>query len=81
MEIKVSDRRKEFLNQLSLNTVYDIINYIPKKYVDLNVDKLDITKHNNKVTLLCKITSEVIFKRIKTNNKRIILLTLQTFVI
>jgi len=71
MEIKVSDRRKEFLNQLSLNTVYDIINYIPKKYVDLNVDKLDITKHNNKVTLLCKITSEVIFKRIKTKLSKI----------
>ena len=66
MEIKVSSRRQEFLNQLDLKTVYDIINYIPKKYVDLNVDRLDITKHNDKVTLLCKISSEVIFKRIKT---------------
>lgn len=71
MEIKVSDRRSNYLEQLSLNSVYDIINYLPKKYVDLKEEKIDITKHNNKITLLCKIASEVIFKRIKTKLSKI----------
>ena len=35
MEIKVSDRRQNFLNKLGLNDVYDVINYLPKRYVDL----------------------------------------------
>ncbi len=71
MQIKVSDRRSNFLNQLELNNVYDIINYLPKRYVDLKEEKIDITKHNNKITLLCKISSEVIFKRIKTKLSKI----------
>ena len=65
MKIKVSDRRSKFLDQLQLNNIYDIINYLPKRYVDLKDEKIDITKHNNKITLLCKISSEVIFKRIR----------------
>ena len=71
MQIKVSDRRSKFLSQLELNNVYDIINYLPKRYVDLKEEKIDITKHNNKITLLCKISSEVIFKRIKTKLSKI----------
>ena len=71
MEIKVSDRRKQFLNQLELYDVYDIIEYLPKRYVDLKEDKIDITKHNNKITLLCKISSEVIFKRIRNKLSKI----------
>lgn len=71
MEIKVSSRRSEFLNKLELHSLYDIINYLPKRYIDLKEDKLDITKHNNKITLLCKISSEVIFKRIKTKLSKI----------
>ena len=71
MEIKVSDRRKIFLNQLELNSVYDIIEYLPKRYVNLKEDKIDITKHNSKITLLCKISSEVIFKRIRTKLSKI----------
>ena len=71
MEIKVSSRRSEFLNKLELHDVYDIINYLPKRYIDLKEDKLDITKHNTKITLLCKISSEVIFKRIKTKLSKI----------
>lgn len=71
MEIKVSDRRKSFLDKLGLNDVYDVINYLPKRYVDLKEEKIDITKHNSKITLLCKISSEVIFKRIKTKLSKI----------
>lgn len=71
MEIKVSDRRQNFLNKLGLNDVYDVINYLPKRYVDLKEEKIDITKHNSKITLLCKISSEVIFKRIKTKLSKI----------
>ena len=71
MEIKVSDRRQVFLNQLEINDVYDIIEFLPKRYIDLKEDKIDITKHNNKITLLCKISSEVIFKRIKNKLSKI----------
>ena len=66
MEIKVSDRRRNFLSQLEINDVYDVVSYLPKRYVDLKDERIDITKHNTKITLLCKISSEVIFKRIKT---------------
>lgn len=71
MEIKVSDRREKFLNQLDLYNVYDIVEYLPKRYVDLKEEKIDITKHNNKITLLCKISSEVIFKRIRNKLSKI----------
>ena len=71
MEIKVSDRRSNFLKQLELYNVYDVIEYLPKRYVDLKEEKIDITKHNNKITLLCKISSEVIFKRIRNKLSKI----------
>ena len=71
MEIKVSERRQTYLDQLELNSVYDIIDYIPKRYTDLSAERLDITKHNKKATLLVKISSEVLFKRIKTHLSKI----------
>ena len=71
MEIKVSERRKAYLDLLELNSVYDLIDYLPKRYTDLSEDKLDITKHNKKATLLVKIASEVLFKRIKTHLSKI----------
>jgi len=71
MEIKVSERRTSFLEQLEINDVYQLVNYLPKKYTDLREDKLDITKHNKKATLLVKIASEVLFKRIKTRLSKI----------
>lgn len=71
MEIKVSERRQAFLDQLELHNVYDLIDYLPKRYTDLSEDKLDITKHNKKATLLVKIASEVLFKRIKTHLSKI----------
>ena len=71
MEIKVSERRQAYLNQLELDNVYDLIDYIPKRYTDLKEDRLDITKHNKKATLLVKISSEVLFKRIKTHLSKI----------
>lgn len=71
MEIKVSERRQAYLNQLELDNVYDLIDYIPKRYIDLKEDRLDITKHNKKATLLVKISSEVLFKRIKTHLSKI----------
>ena len=71
MEIKVSDRRGQYLDQLGLDSVYSIVNYLPKKYIDLSVDHIDITKHNKKITLLVKIASEVIFKRIKSHLSKI----------
>ena len=51
MEIKVSERRQTYLDQLELNSVYDIIDYIPKRYTDLSAERLDITKHNKKATI------------------------------
>ena len=71
MEIKVSERRKAYLDLLELNNVYDLIDYLPKRYTDLSVERLDITKHNKKATLLVKIASEVLFKRIKTHLSKI----------
>ena len=65
MEIKVSERRSSYLDKLELFNVCDIVQYLPKRYIDLKEEKIDITKHNNKITLLCKICSEVIFKRIR----------------
>jgi len=54
-EIKLTPRRMELLSQLNLSSLYELVNYYPKKYEDLHNVKLSKDLDNNKVVCSGKV--------------------------
>jgi len=70
-EIKLTPRRMELLSQLNLSSLYELVNYYPKKYEDLHNVKLSKDLDNNKVVCSGKVYSEVKHQRIRNNLSKI----------
>lgn len=66
-EIKLTPRRMSLLNEMNISNVFDLVNYYPKKYEDLNHMKLNKDLDNQKVVCLGKIYSEIKVNRIRNN--------------
>ena len=70
-EIKLTARRLNLLNQLEIHNLYDLVNYYPKKYEDLNDVKLNKDLDNRKVACTGRVYSEVKHQRIRSNLSKI----------
>lgn len=66
-EIKLTTRRMNLLNQLNIYNLFQLVNYYPKKYEDLNNMRINKELDNQRVVCSGKIYSEIKNQRIRNN--------------
>ena len=64
-EINLTPRRLTLLSEMEITSLYDLINYYPKKYDDLNVTKLTKELDDKRVVCVGKVYSEVKQQRLR----------------
>lgn len=66
-EIKLTARRQNFLNQMNIFTLQDLINYYPRKYENLSTVRITKDLDGNRVVCIGKIYSEIKHQKIRNN--------------
>ena len=62
---KIGPKREKILNGVGLNTISDLLNYYPRKYIDRQtITKIrDFTENSAEITIIVKLYSKKIFKK------------------
>lgn len=62
--IKLTPKRKEIVELMNFNSIFDVLRYYPYRYDHYKIEKLTYSKHNQKVTFEGKIKGKVKIERI-----------------
>ena len=63
-EIKLTPKRKEIVELMNFNSIFDVLTYFPFRYEHYKTEKLSYSMHNKKVTFDGTISSKVKIDRI-----------------
>ena len=63
-ELKLTPKRKEIVELMNFNSIFDILTYFPYRYEHYKMEKLTYSMHNKKVTFDGVISSKVKIDRI-----------------
>ncbi len=69
-DFKLTNKRKEYLNKLNINSCEEIISYLPYRYEDMTITSLNIEMNNNLVCFKGMIVAKSAFVRIRGNLTR-----------
>lgn len=64
LELKLTPKRKEIVELMQFNSIFDVLTYFPYRYEHYKVEKLSYSMHNKKITFDGKIIGKVKIDRI-----------------
>ena len=77
--LKLTPKRKEIVELMNFNSIFDVLTYFPYRYEHYKMEKLTYSMHNKKVTFDGKIFGKVKIDRITGGRMKTTLHSLHNF--